>query len=133
VRYRGAQGIVGLFAPSVHFTGPVFIGNVNASGNAIPVLRLGSADDVRITGGNLHQVNGQPVLVSGIPRLQFVAGQTAHGSALPARRNLGALVENGLELAARIAINQPSTEMSIAMADDDGPDDDQDSDTTATL
>jgi len=94
VRYRGQQGIVGVLAPDVHFTGPVFIGDIDAAGSAMPLLRLGSAGDVRVAGGSLRQANGQPVSVSGITWLRFVAGQTADGSPLPARRNQAVLIEH---------------------------------------
>lgn len=77
--YYATSGLTGIYAPGVTFTGPVFVGDINAADAAEPVLRLGSASDVRITGGDLAQLNSRAVSVSGFTRLRFSTGQNSHG------------------------------------------------------
>lgn len=89
--YYNSCGFTGVYAAGVRFTGPVFIGNITASDLTTPMLVLGGAADVRINGGDLAQANGQPVRVTGVPKLQFVPGMDSHGSPLPARANRGRL------------------------------------------
>jgi hypothetical protein len=103
--YYATRGMTGIYAPGVAFQGPVFIGELNAADAATPVIVLGSAADTRITGGDLLQDNGQPVLVSGISQLKFTAGQTSHGVPLPARANAAILLQNGADVTAQIVAN----------------------------
>ena len=103
--YYAAKGLTGLYAPGVQFTGPVYVGDINASAAATPVLLLGSVSDARITGGDLLQANGQPVKVSGITQLKFTAGSTSHGVAdLPAQTNQAVLQQNGVDVTAQIVV-----------------------------
>ncbi|HRE83595.1 MAG TPA: immunoglobulin domain-containing protein, partial [Opitutaceae bacterium] len=85
VTFFASHGITGIYAPNIQFTGPVYVGDINAYVTAQPTLLLGSATDVRITGGDLLQNNQQPVAVSGITALQFTAGSNSHGVSLPNR------------------------------------------------
>ena len=101
--YFATAGLTGVYAPGVTFTGPVFVGDISASDAAQPVLRLGAASDVRITGGDLTQANGAAVDISGIARLRFTAGQDSHGRALPAQANKAKLTENGVDVTSQIA------------------------------
>ena len=98
-------GPVGIYAPGVTFTGPVYVGNITAADTATPMLRLGSASDVRITGGSLNQLNSRAVEVSGITQLRFTAGQDSHGNTLTAQANQARLVENGVDVTSRIVVN----------------------------
>ena len=100
------QGYTGIYAPGVTFTGPVYIGDINASAAATPVFIIGSSPDTRITGGDLLQANGQPVQVSGLTQLKFTAGSTSHGAAdLPAQTNKAVLLQNGADVTAQIVVN----------------------------
>ena len=107
------KGYVGIYAPGVEFLGPVYIGDINASdsnaaptSSATPVILLGSAADVRITGGNLHQNNGKPVLVSGITKLKFTAGINSHGTAIAAALNQATLRNSaGENVTTQIVVN----------------------------
>ena len=105
VRYSGKMGLTGLYAPGVQFTGPVYIGDINASGVATGVIQLGSVADARITGGELAQDNGRPVQVSGLTELKFVAGQDANGNMLPAKANRAVLQQDGSDVTAQIVLN----------------------------
>ena len=100
--YFATAGLTGLYAPGVAFSGPVFIGDLGAQDAAIPVLLLGSAGDVRITGGDLLQANDAAVQVSGFNRLQFVAGENSHGVALPAQGNRARLERDGEDVTASL-------------------------------
>ena len=100
--YYATKGLTGLYAPGVQFTGPVYVGDINASGTASPVLMIGSASDARITGGDLLQANGQSVKVSGISQLNFTAGTTSQGTTLPAQTNKAQLLQNGVDVSAVI-------------------------------
>ena len=97
------KGYTGLYAPGVSFQGPVFVGDVTAFDDATPVIRLGEASDVRITGGDLFQDNGAAVEVSGITKLKFTSGSDSHGRTLPAQANRAVLKENGVDVTAKVA------------------------------
>lgn len=98
-------GITGVYAPGLHFSGPVFIRDINASANASPVFEIGAGGDVRVTGGNLHQANGQPVSVLGLTQLHFTPGGNSHGALLPAQVNQGQLEQNGVNVTAQVVVN----------------------------
>jgi GH35 family endo-1,4-beta-xylanase len=105
-RYLAERGFTGLYAPGVQFTGPVFLGDVSASGTAKPVILIGSAlDRTWITGGSMEQLNGQSVQVSGLTRLEFKAGQDSHGRALTAQTNQAVFKQNGSDVTAQIVVN----------------------------
>ena len=100
------QGCTGIYAPGVQFTGPVYIGEINASATATPVFIIGASPDTRITGGDLAQANHQPVKVAGLTQLKFTAGSTSHGAGdLPAQTNKAVLMQNGVDVTARIVVN----------------------------
>lgn len=103
--YFATTGITGLYAPNVQFTGPVYIGDINASDTATPMLVLGSGSNVRITGGDLFQTNSRAVQVAGITQLQFVAGSNSHSTLFPAQLNQARLEENGTDVTAQIVVN----------------------------
>ncbi len=103
--YFAVQGLTGVYAPGVQFTGPVYVGNISASDAATPVLMIGSSPDTRITGGDLFQANGQPVKVSGLTQLKFTAGQDSNGNTLPAKNSRGVLQQNGTDVTAQVVVN----------------------------
>src|SRR5690606_22993956 len=85
VSYFATRGLTGVYAPGVAFDGPVYVGNINAADTAAPVLVTGSVSDIRITGGDLAQDNGQPVQIGGFSSLRFTDGSTSHGDTQPAQ------------------------------------------------
>lgn len=91
-------GFTGVFAPDVQFTGPVLIGDITAFDTAEPGLLFGGANAPRITGGDLEQVNGATMKVSGISRLEFGEGETSHALVLPARENRARLEQGGVDV-----------------------------------
>ena len=97
-RYTGSAGLVGVYAPRVGLSGPLFIGNVAASGTAVPVITTGSAGDVRITGGSLQEPNGAAVQVDGMTRVQMAAGTDSHGNLQPAQALGGRLERSGVDV-----------------------------------
>ena len=101
-KYSATNGFTGVYAPGVAFTGPVFVGDINASGAAWPVLIVGSTSDARVTGGSLLQTNAQPVKVNGITQLKFTAGGDSQGNTLPAQLNHAVLLQNGTSVASQI-------------------------------
>jgi uncharacterized delta-60 repeat protein len=104
--YFAAKGVTGIYAPGVQFTGPVFVGDLNAVDAARPMFILGSAlGETRITGGNLVQMNSQPIAVSGVTRLQFTAGADSQGRSLAAKACAGRLEEDGVDVTAKIVVN----------------------------
>jgi len=64
--YFATSGLTGVYAPGVQFVGPVYVGDINGYDAAVAMLAVGTASEVKITGGNLLQPNGQSVTVSGI-------------------------------------------------------------------
>lgn len=104
-QFSARNGITGIDAPGVRFSGPVNIGNITAFGKARPVFHLGYARDTRIVGGDLFQPNRSPVNISGVWRLRFVAGQTSRGVPLPARMNAAKLLSGEQDVTTRVTIN----------------------------
>lgn len=104
--YQAYAGHTGIYAPGVEFAGPVYVGDITAFDSAKPVLVLGSANDVRITGGDLWQNNQQPVQVDGIARLQFTAGSNSHGRELSAQPNQAVLLRDRQDVTAQV-VAQP--------------------------
>jgi hypothetical protein len=100
--YFAARGLTGVYAPDVEFTGPVFVGDIRAADDATPVLVIGSATDVRITGGDLLQSNGRAVQVKGISALQFAPGSNSHGVSSPAQANQARLERSGVDVTSQI-------------------------------
>ena len=103
--YSATKGLTGVYAPGVTFTGPVYVGDINATELAAPVLLISSSPDTRITGGDLLQTNGQPVQVSGLSQLKFTAGQDSQGRAITAKANRGLLQQNGVDVTAQLVVN----------------------------
>jgi hypothetical protein len=86
------------------FDGPVYVSDVSAYDAAKPVMMLGAANDVRITGGDLLQDNGEPVQVSGITQLRFTGGTDSHNRVLLAQTNRAVLEHNGTDVTAQIVV-----------------------------
>ena len=105
--FLAAKGLTGIYAPTVQFTGPVFVSDITASDAATPVLVLGSSADVRITGGDLLQANGRAVQVSGVAQLKFTPGSNSHGVGFNAQTNRARLEQNGADVTAQIVVNPP--------------------------
>jgi len=105
--YWATSGFTGVYAPDVEFTGPVFVGDINAMSEATPGLRIGSAgvEATRITGGDLLQDNGRAVQVSGVTQLHFRNGSDSHGNLFAAKTNRAQLLQNGVDVTAQIVVN----------------------------
>lgn len=91
-------GLTGIHAPGVAVQGPTFIGDINADADATAVMHFGSSTDVRITGGDLLQLNNRAVQVDGITKINFTAGTKSGGQTLPAQTNLGRLEKDGADV-----------------------------------
>jgi hypothetical protein len=95
-------GLTGISAPGVAVQGPTFVGDITADTNATPVLIFGSTTDVRITGGDLEQLNNRAVQVDGITRMNFTAGTKSSGATLPAQANRARLEQNGVDVTTQL-------------------------------
>lgn len=104
-RFWHTRGYTGLYAPDVEFTGPVYVGDINAADAAVPVLLVGSVSDARLTGGSLKQDNAEPVQVAGIAKLAFTGGSSSHGDLLPAQTNQARLEQDGVDVTDQVAVN----------------------------
>jgi hypothetical protein len=100
--YFSTRGMTGVYAPGVEFTGPVFVGDISASDNATPVILLGTAADVRITGGDLQQANSRAVQVSGMSQIQMAAGTNSQGTFQSAQPLRGRLERNGVDVTSQL-------------------------------
>ncbi|HVU24849.1 MAG TPA: immunoglobulin domain-containing protein [Opitutus sp.] len=102
------KGVVGIYAPGVDFLGPVYVGDIDAMGDATPYLVIGSianASRVGITGGNLHQDNARPVHIAGFSQLHFQAGTKSDGTLLQSQSVDGVLVNNaGSDVTSTVAL-----------------------------
>jgi hypothetical protein len=104
-RFYDVKGYTGIYAPGVVFQGPVFVGDIAAYSEAKPAIVLGSADDTRVTGGDLFQPNGQPVEIFGITQLKFTAGGTSGGGTVAAHVNEGILHKDGANVTTQVVVN----------------------------
>lgn len=102
--FFAARGVTGLYAPGVEITGPLYVGNITAFDAATPMICVGAATDVRITGGDLYQDNGRPVEVSGLTSVVFRDGTDSHGNLILAKANRGMLRENGVDVTAHLIV-----------------------------
>jgi hypothetical protein len=102
VSFWATRGYTGIYAPDVAFAGPVYLGDIDARSTALPKMILGSAADVKISGGDCAQTNGRTVAVSGVTRLQFVDGSTSHGILLPAQHNQAHFEQDGIDVTDQI-------------------------------
>lgn len=107
--FFASRGMTGVYAPGVTFTGPVYIGEIDAFDLADPVIILGGTEgETAITGGSLAQSNSRPVSISGLTKLRFVDGVTSHGVVLPARSNKAKLEQGGIDVTTTIVVNPGS-------------------------
>ncbi|ACB73603.1 putative Ig domain-containing protein [Opitutus terrae] len=93
-----AAGMTGINAPGVTVVGAIYVGELTADADAEPILVFGGTGDFRVTGGDLHQLNGRAVEVDGISNVSFTAGATSHGVALPAQANRAKFEKNGKDI-----------------------------------
>lgn len=96
VRFSAADGATGLHAPDTRVRYRVVIGEIAASGEATPLLRIGDgspleqdAGAVLIAGGRLEQPNGSAIDVTSragtaLARIDAVAGTKSSGDFVPA-------------------------------------------------
>lgn len=104
VHYWSTHGVAGVYAPKTHFSGPVYIGDISANDSATPMLVVGSAPEIRITGGSLLQPNEKPVTIDGFSRLQFSPGTDSHGRVAPAQSNRARFERGGLDVTGEISL-----------------------------
>ena len=100
--YSAPVGFTGVYAPRVQIGGPLFVGDISASGPAVPILFAGSASDVRITGGDLQQANNLAVRIDGMTRVQQAAGSDSHGNLQPAQPLRGRLERSGVDVTSQV-------------------------------
>ncbi|MEX2043739.1 MAG: immunoglobulin domain-containing protein, partial [Opitutus sp.] len=97
--YWKDQGQTGIYGPGVLFAdGRVYLHDLTAFGEATPMIRLGSAANVRVTGGNLLQDNNRAVQVSGFTSILLADGTDSHGNLLLAKANQARLEEDGVDV-----------------------------------
>jgi hypothetical protein len=96
VRYSASDGPTGLHAPDTRVRYRVVVGEIAASAEAVPLLRIGEGSPleqdggvVLVAGGRLEQPNGSPIDVTSragtaLPRIDAVAGTKSSGEFVPA-------------------------------------------------
>jgi hypothetical protein len=95
-------GLTGIYAPGVAVQGPTFVGDISADSTATGVLVFGSTTDVRITGGDMLQLNNRTVQVDGITQISFTAGTKSGGQTLPAQTNRARFEKSGVDVTTQI-------------------------------
>jgi hypothetical protein len=107
----GSSGNVGLVAAGVNFTGPIVIGDIDASGTASPKLLTGTVagltgfpGEIRIAGGDLLQTNGRALEFGTATAVRMGAGTNAHGVSLPAKTVAGRLERNGQDVTSTVVV-----------------------------
>jgi sugar lactone lactonase YvrE len=101
--YFRVSGMTGINAPGVSFTGPAFIGDLTADANATSVLIFSATAEVRVTGGDLLQLNSRAVQINGINQVNFAAGMKSNGQMLPALTNQARFERNGVDVTQEVA------------------------------
>jgi hypothetical protein len=104
VLYQNSRGLIGVYAPGVTL-GLLYVGEITAFTTGTPVMLVGGCSDVRLTGGDLAQPNNAGVQISGIARMPFMDGSTSHNLILAAQPCRGRLMENGVDVTTRVAVN----------------------------
>jgi hypothetical protein len=97
-----AAGLTGISAPGVAVEGPTFVGDITADANATGVLIFGSTTDVRVTGGDLQQLNNRAIQVGGLTRINFTAGTKSSGTTLPAQTNRARFEQDGVDVTTQL-------------------------------
>lgn len=82
--------------------GPTFLGDITADATATGTLVFGSTTDVRITGGDMLQLNNRAVVVDGITQITFTAGTKSGGQTLPAQTNRARFQKNGVDVTSQL-------------------------------
>lgn len=80
--FADTQGAVGIAAPDIQFTGPIVIGDLDASSSATPILAIGGISDnktITVAGGDLKQTNAK-VIQNDEVALEEVAMQSGTSS-----------------------------------------------------
>jgi hypothetical protein len=95
-------GLTGISAPGVAVQGPTYIGDITADANATGAMIFGSTTDVRITGGDLLQLNSRAIQVSGITRVNFTAGTKSNGQNQPAQANRARFEQDGVDVTTQL-------------------------------
>ncbi len=93
-----ATGLTGISAPGVAVQGPTYLGDISADSTATGTLIFGSTTDVRVTGGDMLQLNNRAVQVDGITQITFTAGTKSGGQTLPAQTNRAVFQKNGVDV-----------------------------------
>jgi hypothetical protein len=112
-RFSARNGLTGLLASDVLFTGPIYVNDVDAADAATPVLSIGSVQgidhtsEILVAGGDLLQSNNRPVQISGLTRLQFAAGATSQGDTLSAQANRATITRDGVDVTSEVVANPP--------------------------
>jgi hypothetical protein len=97
-----ATGLTGISAPGVAVQGPTYLGDISADSTATGTLLFGSTTDVRVTGGDMLQLNNRAVQVDGITTITFTAGTKSGGQTLPAQTNRAVFRKNGVDVTTQI-------------------------------
>lgn len=97
-----SSGLTGIYAPGVAVQGPSYIGDLTADADATGTLVFGSTTDVRITGGDLLQLNNRAVQIDGITQMTFTAGTKSGGQTLPVQANRARLEKNGVDVTSQV-------------------------------
>lgn len=97
-----ATGLTGISAPGVALQGPTYFGDISADATATGTLVFGSTTDVRVTGGDMLQLNNRAVQVDGITTITFTAGTKSGGQTLPAQTNRAVFQKNGVDVTTQI-------------------------------
>lgn len=105
--FCGEAGAIGILAPGVTVApGPVNVHDLCAAGAASARLEFGSVPLLRITGGDLYQINGGAVRSAGIPAQGVVlaAGTSSADVPEPARPLRGRIESEGRDASADLVV-----------------------------
>jgi penicillin V acylase-like amidase (Ntn superfamily) len=109
--FSGTAGTVGIIAPGLAVEpGPVNVHNICAADSATGYLAFGAATRVRVTGGDLWQLNGTALRCSGISAqgVALVAGTNSAGEWEPCSPLRGRCECDGNDVSASLVVREPA-------------------------
>lgn len=102
-----SDGLSGIYAPGVNFSGPVNVHDFLGGLRSPAMLITGTIDvgQINITGGSLFQQSGFPILFGAATKVVMAAGTDSHGRAQPPQANRGVLEREGQDVTSQVIQN----------------------------
>ncbi len=102
VRFTASAGATGLWAPGVTVATVCYLSDLASTDDGLPFLGLGTGVELGVTGGNLLQSGGRPVIVSGIGKILPLEGTSSAGQRVGPRQIEARFLRDGVDVTATL-------------------------------